>query len=202
MTEKIQITQPQAEVVQMAMKTKENREAVLGYVARGVPIPNRSYRVLSVLPFDDLARVLYEPDSYEVKPAFEVGQYVSKTDGNLFSNGSIAAKVKEIHSYRLILDGPTGHYTLDFIRPSTPEETKAEKERQLWAKIGREVGDFLINDKIVYKNETIRIVSTGHEGLGFSEVRPSLAKSSYLGGQIKGFYPVESFVSFEEDSDV
>ncbi|MFD1206672.1 hypothetical protein ACFQ38_16365 [Sporosarcina contaminans] len=68
------------------------------------------------------------------------------------------------------------------------EEIKAEQERQAWAKIGRRVGEFRDGD------------------LGISEHgnyidTPSILKARYELGQLRGFYPAESLISFGGGED-
>ncbi|WP_336822979.1 hypothetical protein [Sporosarcina sp. USHLN248] len=74
------------------------------------------------------------------------------------------------------------------IRHATTEEIKAEKERRKWAKIGRKPGEFRDGD------------------LGISEHgnyidTPSILKARYELGQLRGFYPAESLISFGGGKD-
>lgn len=72
-------------------------------------------------------------------------------------------------------------------RHATPEEIKAEKERRVWVKIGRQVGEFRDGDMRISK-----------ENVPTKTKVPDFATGEYFSGELKGFYPAESFVSFEE----
>ena len=76
------------------------------------------------------------------------------------------------------------------LRHATPEEIKAEMERRVWAKFGREVGQFKIGDAYEYTD--------GNWGVVLSEGIAQSAKRFYDEGRIVGLLPAESFVSFEE----
>ena len=72
------------------------------------------------------------------------------------------------------------------IHHATPEEIKAEKECQLWKSIGREVGEFKDGD-----------IGEHVSGVEHSDSQEYLS-DWYKRGRLKGFYPAESFISFEE----
>lgn len=193
MTKKIQLTQEQANKVELAKELKDRRVPLLEYVAKNQEIPNASYRCLKGISLDDLARVLYEPNSYEVIPAIKVGDWVVKADGEKFLNGATAVKIEDVKEpYAYWGGAERKNLRIVNFRPATPEEIKSEKERQLWAKLGREVGEFRVGD--------VRVDEDGYTFSVSSESEVVRINGRYNKGLVRGFYPVEGFISFEEDA--
>lgn len=126
----------------------------------------------------------------EVEPKYKVGDWVAfeKVIGEAFV-GKIEG-FEEGGFLRTDIYGETEvkqWFVASGLRHATPEEIKAEKERRVWKKIGREVGEFRDGD--------IGITNGGAE----SKINhPNNIKLIYKDGCLKGFYPAESFVSFEE----
>ena len=65
-----------------------------------------------------------------------------------------------------------------------------EKERRLWEKIGREVGEFKIGD--AYK------FADGDWGVVIGEAGCQSVRRYYDNGQLAGLLPTESYVDFGE----
>lgn len=141
------------------------------------------YEPLRDFSFDEFARLLYEPDSSEVEETCKVGDWV-------FVEGDNWKKLREILNIKrgfATIETYEGLKNTDIptsaLRHATLEEIKAEQERRVWAKIGREVGQFMCGD-------TARHVNDGSvSGLGF-------LNDCYKNGTLKGFYPAESFIPF------
>lgn len=83
-----------------------------------------------------------------------------------------------------------------WVRRATDEEIKAEKERRVWAGIGREVGEIISRDVVLTKGSlvpfTVGPILQQADGL----IDVGTADDWYRDGKLKGFYPAESFVSF------
>src|SRR5699024_4059178 len=101
------------------------------------------------------ARVLYEPNSFEVEPEFEIGQWVKSRHG--IGTGKIT-KIDRM-----------GHYTdfamiaaSDDIRHATPQEIATEKTRRWWKESGRGVWELRENDAL-YDYELDEIVTVSHD---------------------------------------
>jgi hypothetical protein len=144
-------------------------------------------------------------EGYEVEPQFKVEDWVAHINGGSFM-GQSNVKVVEILSF----DDDDGHATYGdgnysiptgYIRHATPEEIKAEKERQLWKSIGREVGELKEKDFVVYENRYFRLFNNMGCGLYGNHMDPMYASELYKKGYLSGFYPVESFISFESGEE-
>src|SRR5699024_11188911 len=87
---------------------------------------------LNQLPPHQLARILYEPNSFEVEPEFEIGQWVKSRHG--IGTGKIT-KIDRMGQYTdFAMIGAS-----DDIRNATPQEIAAEKTRRWWKESGRGV---------------------------------------------------------------
>lgn len=182
MTGKVKLTSEQAVALEIYKKDGFNL-AVFVANWRGFNGELESLKTLSV---DEMARVLYGSDGYEIEPKHKYGDWVTKHYSDL---SYLIGRFNQVRS-----DGMVGVYCSDenivFIpyeelSASTPEEIKAEKERRFWAKIGREVGEFKKGD-------------VGLTESGSSSRSPENIADWYELGVLKGFYPAESFISFED----
>lgn len=126
---------------------------------------------------DEFARLLYQSDSYEVEEEYKVGDWAANPEGEI-------AEITEVFDREVLFKGGADWWKFSELRQATPEEIKAEKERRVWAKIGREIGEFRDGD-----------AGRSENGLHFSSNAAQL-KSWYEKGLLGGFHPVESFVSF------
>lgn len=178
MTEKVKLTREQAEALELY---KANTGKDLGWVQYFVEYRhcfNYEYLPLKGFTFDEFARVLYLPDSYEVEEEYKVGDWVVNT-----ANSRIAKVEKDAPDRVWVDDEKARYFMKSALRHATPEEIKAEKERRVWKKIGREVGEFRDGD-IAFTNK------------GSIWQSAQFNKESYKHGELKGFYPAESFISF------
>lgn len=196
MTGKVEITQRQLDLI----KKGTSKASLLEGHAKG-GYRNSAYNELLKIPLEDFARVLYEPDSYEVEEEYKVGDWVALIDGaDFYVKGN--TKIVEVHSYEQVLEGfdyvrhgENGVWgtPLNLLRHATPEEIKAEQERRVWAGIGREIGTFKAKDFVEIELE-----------LGFrihDERQIKLAERKYSEGKVVGIYPAESFISFGGGDD-
>lgn len=195
MTEKIVITRRQDKIIQ-------------GYIRRGIWDKGRilNYHiedvwggleeVLKSLTVPEMARVLYEPNSYEVEfienlAIGEIVKYIDiETEGNIYGVVTRIEKNEASEERDQIFacwDGKDfeGYMRRDRVFKCTDEEIRMVKERQLWKSIGRECGEV--------KNGDIGI---GRSGFRYGDIDE--IKDLYKRGNLFGFYPAESFISFEE----
>lgn len=185
---KITLTQEQAAAIEKYKADGHNLAVFVSHGKRGFHGELQSLRELTV---DEMGRLLYEPNSYEVEKRFEVEDWVVNNVGTVgridrIFNGVAFGTWFNAESTRMAIPVESIN------RHATQEEIKAVKEKQFWKNLGREVGEFRKGDVYKYRN-----------GLIFGvENRTETAKAAYMAGQLKGLYPIESFISFEEGDEV
>lgn len=202
MTEKVEIPQEVADAIETLRGAEYSDYGVVKYVDDGGPIHIKHGSELQEV----LRRWVYENDGgnsdllldalrigYDIELKYKVGDWVANLDGSdFYPKGDV--KAVEI---ALIEKGEYGrvyaHHGTDAcwgtpfgnLRHATPEEIKGEKERQLWKSIGREVGKFKETD-------------TGFDYDGILVPGITALTQVYSKGDLQGFYPAESFISFVE----
>ncbi|MET3657875.1 hypothetical protein [Sporosarcina psychrophila] len=162
MTEKVKLTREQADAIDTMARATKGMLVV------------------------DLLRAIQE--GYDVEPEYKVGDWIVRLNGTTFLNDKAVVRVDKVSDIHLFYDHDIGIDKIR-IRHATPEEIKVEQERRVWAKIGREVGEFRKGDVRITKGTVSGFVRTNCE---------KNAKDEYENGELKGFYPAESFISFEE----
>ena len=181
MAEKLKLTQEQAEAIE---------------VVRTIIIPIEFANKLKGLSAADILQAIKE--GYDIKTQFKVGDWVvrvsefrSYVENAKYQNYRVNSvfRIQTILNSYAIDEHGTNH-DLENIRHAIPEEIKREKERRLWHSIGREVGEFREGD--------IRILDDGNS-VHITDV--DYARAKYIQGTLKGFYPVESFISFESEGE-
>jgi len=186
MGEKIMITQEQAHAIESLLKI---------YAADGIldkHIEDKSYFVRNHEPIRnissvELAKALYI--GYEIEPKYKVRDWVVMTNGEPFMCGELAMEITAVGPLFITVGGDRGIDIRD-IRHATTEEIKAEQERRLWKKLDRAVGEFRKGDvRILDDGNSVHITDTDY------------ARAKYIQGALKGFYPAESFISFEEGEE-
>ncbi|GGA31962.1 hypothetical protein [Psychrobacillus lasiicapitis] len=191
MTEKVKLTQEQdARLKEMMMDVMYSKNSILLQQAKGWRCASNV--CLNTLSLGQLARVLFEPNSYEVEPQFKPGdmvmvRWMNKDKEQLYE--ILKVNFVEGAAYEVEITGEFGFNVapVSIVRQATPEEIKTEKERLLWKKIGRKVGEFHVGDITLDQNYyPIRVVNV------------EMAKTFYQQSKRIGFYPAESFISFEE----
>lgn len=181
MTEKVKLTHEQAEAFKIYKEAGHNL-AVFAANSRGF---HGHYESLKTLSIDELGRILYEPNSYEIEPQFKVGDWIARVDQVTFDKGEKFMRITGFDG-EFVKFAPGRSLRPKLLRKATPEEIKTEKERRLWKNLGRKVGEF--------KKGDIRILNDGNS-VHITDV--DYARVKYIQGRLKGFYPVESFISFE-----
>lgn len=188
MTEKVKVTQEQAETIENLKRNGFTDESIIESHAKcpngWMLSENTTLNRMSLLKLVDALRI-----GYEVEPQFKVGDWIVKLNGECFMRGEKVMKVTEVKD-NCIYFGVGRYLTCRYIRLATPEEIKTEKERRLWKSIGREIGEFRIGDMIEMERQ-----------LGFKiylDRQIEVAKHSHQDGKVTGFFPAESFISFEE----
>ena len=175
---KIKITQAQADEI------KDIRG--IAYAIDIHSFNKRPDKAIAGLSTADLARALLI--GYEVEPEYKVGDWILITEECGHKNR--AYKIHHFAEGFANLDHENGHrsyWPLRDFRLATPEEIKFEKKRRVWAKLGRNVGEFRIGDvRILDDGNSVRITDVDY------------ARAKYIQGSLKGFFPVESFISFED----
>ncbi|MEK3995660.1 hypothetical protein MKY29_12965 [Psychrobacillus sp. FSL K6-2365] len=199
MTEKVKLTQEQAEAIEYLKKGKFSDESIIGAHARNpngwILEANVNLNRMPLLKLVDALRI-----GYEVEQQFKVGNWVvrktNQEDERLpFRTGRVFKIKGFINGH--YLDNEEFRHDSEALRYATSEEIKAEIERQLWKSIGREVGELKENDLVIYENKYFRLFKNmGCEIYGF-HMDPVYASKLYGNGNLKGFYPAESFISFE-----
>lgn len=185
MTEKVKLTREQAEAIKELKKRKFDDDVIVhNTVFYQVTERERDtlYTALKDIHLDSLIRALYI--GYEIEEEYKVGDWVVITEEHN-SKGKVL-QIKIVESAILNLDYGNGFqswWPVSSLRHATPEEIKTEQERRVWAKIGREVGEFRDGD-----------LSIGKDGFEYKTIQGMNA--AYKESDLKGFYPAESFIEF------
>lgn len=197
MTEKVKITQEVADAIERLRNAEYSDYGIVVHVASEGPSNHDNGdptegRILRNWIYDDAENADKLLDAlrngYEVEPKpLEIGQWKRyRKNYNEVSVGEITGCridkgwVEFDDGVRVAISNVQGD--------ATPEEIANEKERRLWKSIGREVGEFKAGD--AYKHRNYLLLSRVGEVEGTKEI--------YEAGKITGFFPVESFISFEE----
>lgn len=203
MTEKVKLTSVQVDAIEHLKKGKFSDESIIDAHVRNpngwTLDENVALNRMPLIKLVDALRI-----GYEVEPQFKVGDWVVRTtnqeDDRLpFRTGRLF-KIQNALNGRY-LDKEEFRHDPEALRHATLEEIKAEKERRLWKSIGREVGELKERDIVIYENKYFRLFNNmGCEIYGF-HMDPVYASKLYGHGNIKDFYPAESFISFESEDE-
>lgn len=148
--------------------------------------PVEPYSVIHDLSLDQMAKVLYHPDGYEVEqPKFKAGDKVMLWGGVVTLKdsrellGSVAWSVEENNGVHL--------YASDLVR-ATPEEV-------YWlGTLGREkVGDFRKGDVIKCGDKFLQVFENMGCDIYGSHISPEFAGTLYSDGSLYAISPAESF---------
>lgn len=181
MTEKVKLTREQANAVKWLTDGSEGswtQEELIrkhaqepsGWNGDGDVVDSSVLNGLPLLTLVDALRI-----GYEAEPKYKVHEWVKTR------NGSVGKIVRVGNGFVELDDGSVP--CIEFIVHATPEEIKAEQERRVWAGIGREVGVFFRGD-------------VGMHITGSMHYDPFTIGRFYDKGELKGFYPAESFIGF------
>jgi hypothetical protein len=188
--EKIILTVEQGEVIKNMPGRHWRNDEVIEHHAKYKWTDKRN-EALNDLSISQLARILYEPNSYEVeKPKFEVGDWV------VFEKSNTIKRVETI-----IGQGISGCLNGGCVMAHRDNFRHATKEEIFWAELGREVGEFVEGDVLLTKFDgTIEVVD---------DAKIVSKNTCYLNdtliwsqeGSIKGFYPANAFIKFPVGND-
>ncbi|MEK5070538.1 DUF1642 domain-containing protein [Sporosarcina sp. FSL K6-1508] len=135
-------------------------------------------------------------NGYEVEPEHKVGDWAKV----VFTSGGQAIGIVDTLAFDDIIFDYLDQNTevkrcrihRDCATTPTPEEIKTERERRLWAKIDRKPYEV--------KDDDVMIIREGRHdnSLQVKDFDKRELHQMMRSGDIIGFYPVESFISFEE----
>ncbi|MDM8098699.1 hypothetical protein [Oceanobacillus oncorhynchi] len=140
--EKVKLTQEQV----VALQRFSNDSAVIKRAVHGFDSPH--HKCLEKLTLDELCRVLYTPNSYEVIPQYKVGDWVNYDNGMVSNPRYITNLISEVDDHYVYFD-EIKCMPIKQIRHATPEEIQEEKKRRFWDKLGRDVDEYRVDDFIV-----------------------------------------------------
>lgn len=148
---------------------------------------NGPFSPLKSFTVDELARILYEPNSYEVNQLeYIVGEWVTYPNVDQGNNVVKISAIQYAHG-RVQFETVSGWRAIrDIKRGATIEEV-------FWAELGREVGQLKARDNIRLLNGKSHTV-----GVSICEMD---ADREFKDGRITGFYPAESFIKFPVGDD-
>lgn len=182
MTEKVKITHEQADAINWILSAQSIDELIVaharsngGYVGRA-----KALKGMSAIKLTKALRV-----GYEIERKYKTGEWV-----RYWKNDCVTAigKITYIDYEKGLVQFDNTTFTKgihDVTGYATPEEIAKEKERRKWAEIGREVEEFKDSDIGIFRN-----------GAALMDINAIKAAHEY--GDLVGFYPAESFISFEE----
>ena len=191
MTEKVKITQKQFDWLEKYKSDEEIDYAIDVQLHRKRP----DSPIVDWKP-SEVARAFY--NGYKVEPEYKTGEWVRYWKSDSLAGIGLISSYKNVRQF-VRFEGEEKWRETDCITShATPEEIKAEKERRVWAGIGRETKQFRIGDIVINKSTIAPCVigRTCYPSDGFIDSRA--AERWYEEGKVAGIYPAESFVSFEE----
>lgn len=181
MSEKVKVTQAQSDWLERYKSEEE--------IAYAIDIQRFRKRPDSPIvdwSASEVAKALYIGYEVEIK----VGDWAKYK--NSLGNAWTYGVVKHISVRAVDLDTGKGVHivSMDRLESCTPEEIKALQERRIWKSIGRGPKEFKVKD--VYKLTNYPHISITIR----DEEMIDIANQNYDDGEILGFYPAESFISF------
>lgn len=180
MTEKVKVTQKQFEALEHRKKQAKyfSSERIIRCHVECDDDWLEGFKGLNKMPLIKLIDALRI--GYEIEQEYKVGDFVAHKETGV---------VKEVTGD---LETFFNRHYFDKVnlRHATPAEIKGEKERRLWKSTGRGVGEFKDFDSVRLRNGTSFTV-------GVTLLMPEI-NNQYDKGNITGFYPAESFISFVE----
>lgn len=185
MTEKVKITQEQADAIKGYTENWSESSLVIRYNNRTI---FAGYESLYKLNVDTLIRALYI--GYEIKPErLRAGDWATEHAGEGYRIGKVKGLTGERYTVQFLGFETTDYYFelvhCSKLQKSTPEEITEEKERRKWANIGRVDGEFRDGDIALDK---------------FGKVLHTIEEMevAYQMGDLSGFHPAGSYISFED----
>jgi|SRR5690625_2485227 len=161
MTEKVKLTQEQADAIELASNKKGR---TIEFHTKSVW--QNDFAALNELNTDELVRALYI--GYEVELEFEVGDWVY-----VIATRQVHQITGRLNNKIIYLDMDGGMTREVNVRHATPDEIAAEKEWRWWARHGRKEYELRINDVVSYDCRSwggIYIVASDpYKGTAFKE---------------------------------
>ena len=197
MTIKVTLSKGQAAALEARVKQVGKREAIRFHMEFGqerVMYAAARYQELKEIDVFDFIEAIYT--GYEVKPAFYVGEWVTRINGEwTFRIGSITCSGDEKSPgefYATSEDRSLFEYFRS-LRPATAEEIARDQERRKWAKLNRQPGEFEAQDVIQLMGGKIVKIRTGvtHKD---GQIHVEEARFLYERDQVLSVYPVQSMV--------
>lgn len=182
MSKKVILTKKQAESLEGLKKIQHDQyETLIKEKFRG-GWRSESYKEVNNISFEDFVDALLV--GYEIKqPNFEVGDIVIGLDsGRAFK--LIKGESGLLGTVRMI-GGKEGLISENRIRHATKEEI-------FWAELGREVGEFRVDDLVQTRSMSRPYKLKSKQDLLDANVE-------YSERNFKGFYPAESFKKFPKE---
>jgi len=193
MSEKIKVTVEQAERIK-AVGSYDKEGALKCHMNTWGSGLNTCLNDLSI---GDFARILYEPNSYEVEQdKFEIWEWVKikKLFIPFIKNEMSEDAYKLERIFKITGIVPGGKILCPDRYVHNPENLcHATKEEVFWAELGREVGEFREGDVIHTVHNSFFTVSDLNEEVD-DFIGKKGVKRKFINGNIIGFYPSESFI--------
>lgn len=156
MTEKVKLTQEQADAMDYALEKHNRTLLVKTYVNQFKREADSRFvdklEILYKLTYDEFFKSIYI--GYEVESEFEVGDWVVNALGNIGHIKRIERRRLNKHIYHGLWFRERDVVKMDcvrstFQRHATPEEIAEEKQRRWWAKNGRDVWELKKGDVLL-----------------------------------------------------
>lgn len=205
MTEKVKLTHKQVDAIEYFKNKWGDQRIIMLHAemlldAEHEPIDQEvNLAGMPLLTLVDALRI-----GYEVEPEYKVGDWVVRLSNECDTREAFAEgrmfQIKRLAG-ALFEDEFGFLHKSSVIRHATPEEIKAEKERRVWAGIGREVLEFREGDWLEKYDGSIWFITLNLTALPDCKISRVDAKRWYADGLVKGIIPAESFVSFEEGEE-
>lgn len=183
------------------LEFKKNNSTLEGFSTQRQTYSNR-YKPLKHFSLDEFARLLYEPDSYVVDKK-TYGAWVKSIQAG--DNFNVRGQVDTVAFDDIVFSYFNDDNESDRRRLNkndvvllTPSEIVTEENRRMWIELRRSVGVFKIGDVLFdYENEIFLVTPSSFVSEGKVSVED--AKNWYQNGDVTGFHPIESFISFKKE---
>lgn len=191
MTKPVMLTQAQDKAMKEFKRLKFN---ISDYVKHSVGW-DKDFKPLKQLDIDTFARALLLP--YDIEPSFNYGDLVMvEFDGEfeerVFKVSNVLEDSGKIAVY--YLDNPI-LVPISSVRHLTEEELYAFKQKEIWGQLNRGVGEIHSGDVLLYKGNWCEVTDRTVD----YAVKSWFAQKLFAEGQIKGFFPAESYVPLDTE---
>lgn len=191
MTKPVTLTQEQAEAMELYKKE--------GFDINDFEMSHEAwkgrYKSLKELDLNTFARAFLLP--YEIAPTFNYGDLVmvemdGEVEERVFKVSNVLEDSEKIAVY--YLDNPI-LVPISSVRHLTEEELYAFKQKEIWGQLNRDVGEIHNGDVLLYKGNWCEVTDRTVD----YAVKSWFAQKLFAEGQIKGFFPVESYVPLDTE---